>query len=163
VAYALYFGVSIADISRGKLPGITAPSPLSDTPSNVPAPAAKWNVKAVMVTGKRIDVAAKWSTPSGPAYLERVTVYFLKDTGEVVREIPFEVGQSLSEYDFTRRFPLEPDAQLFGVCAVYGATKAGVQARLGTLFANKGEGDQSDMPSATAPDDAAQGCFISAG
>ena len=164
--YVFATGARIQDIAAGKFPSLTASvspnttEPVAAVPGAPAPPAAKLDAKAVMVAGRRIELAAQWTSDSGPAYLESVTVYYLKDSGEVAREIPFEVREMRAGFDFTRRFPLEPDAQLFGVCAVYAAAKNAPRVRASALFMNKGEGAESPMLSASAPlTDATGGCF----
>jgi hypothetical protein len=162
--YVFATGARLQDLAEGNLPGLTvstpsAPAPLPE-PGSPPAPVAKLDAKAVMIAGRRIELAAQWTSDQGPAYLESITVYYLKDTGEVAREIPFEVREMRAGFDFTRRFPLEPEAQLFGICAVYAAAKTAPRVRASALFMNKGEGAESPMLTAAAPSaDATGGCF----
>lgn len=162
--YVFATGVRLQDLAEGKLPGLAPSSPPVDAspaaPGATPAPVAKLDAKAVMVAGRRIEVAAQWTSDTGPAYLESITVYYLKGSGEVAREIPFEVREMRAGFDFTRRFPLEPEAQLFGICAVYATAKNAPRVRASALFVNKGEGAESPMLAATAPAaDATGGCF----
>jgi hypothetical protein len=156
-AYVYVSGRPLQSLLPGSSPGsVVAP----DAAVVPPLPVAKLDAKAVMVAGKRIELAAQWTSDQGPIYLESVTAYYLKDDGEVVREIPFEVRDLRAGFDFTRRFPLEPEAQLFGVCAVYAAAKDGVRVRVSSLFMNKGEGEASPMLSAAPPSaDKTGGCF----
>lgn len=163
-AYVFATGARIQDMAAGKFPGLPAAGPVDPaqtaTSEQRPPPLGKLDAKAVMVAGRRIELAAQWTSDSGPAYLESVTVYYMKDTGEVAREIPFEVREMRAGYDFTRRFPLEPDAQLFGVCAVYATAKNAPRVRSSALFMNKGEGAESPMLAAPAPgNDPTGGCF----
>jgi hypothetical protein len=160
-AYVFATGARIQDMAAGKFPSLTASQPQpAPIPGEAPPPVAKLDAKAVMIAGRRIELAAQWTSDSGPAYLESVTVYYLKDVGEVVREIPFEVREMRAGFDFTRRFPLEPEAQLFGVCAVYATAKNAPRVRASALFVNKGEGAESPMSTAMAPaTDATGGCF----
>lgn len=160
-AYIFATGARIQDMAAGKFPSLTASQPQpAAVPGEAPPPVAKLDAKAVMIAGRRIELAAQWTSDSGPAYLESVTVYYLKDAGEVVREIPFEVREMRAGFDFTRRFPLEPEAQLFGVCAVYATAKNAPRVRASALFMNKGEGAESPMLTAMAPaTDATGGCF----
>lgn len=162
--YVYATGARLQDLAAGKFPAIQvsptpAPTDVNGGGSN-PIPVAKLDAKATMVAGRRIELAAQWTSDTGPAYLESVTVYYLKDNGEIAREIPFEVREVRAGYDFTRRFPLEPDAQLFGVCAVYASAKAAPRVRASALFVNKGEGAESPMLQASAPQaDNTGGCF----
>lgn len=163
-AYVLATGARLQDLAAGKFPALkTTPAAAPEAasaPGAPPPPVAKLDAKAVMVAGRRIELAAQWTSDSGPAYLESVTVYYLKDNGEIAREIPFEVREVRAGFDFTRRFPLEPEAQLFGVCAVYASAKAAPRVRASALFVNKGEGEASPMLAAPAPEtDATGGCF----
>lgn len=160
-AYVFLSGVKLQDLAAGKFPAIATPAaPEPPVVPTAPPPVAKLDAKAVMIAGRRIEVAAQWTSDNGPAYLESVTVYYLKDSGEVAREIPFEVRELRTGYDFTRRFPLEPEAQLFGICAVYASAKNAPRIRSSALFVNKGEGAESPMLVAPAPDtDATGGCF----
>jgi hypothetical protein len=164
--YVFATGARLQDLASGSLPGLSGPvAPAPEAPS-LDAPklaAGKLDAKAVMVAGRRIELAAQWTSDSGPVYLESVTVYYLKDSGEIAREIPFEVREMRAGYDFTRRFPLEPDAQLFGVCAVYASAKTAPRVRASALFVNKGEGAESPMAAATPPlADKTGGCFLGA-
>jgi hypothetical protein len=160
--YVYVSGARLQDLAEGKFPALSSAPPV-ETPGAVdgpPPPVAKLDAKAVMIAGRRIEVAAQWTSDNGPAYLESVTVYYLKDTGEVAREVPFEVRELRTGYDFTRRFPLEPEAQLFGICAVYASAKNAPRVRSSALFINKGEGAESSMLPAAAPEtDATGGCF----
>jgi hypothetical protein len=162
--YVFATGARLQDLAAGKFPAMTGtPTPAPETvPEHgaKPLPVAKLDAKATMVAGRRIELAAQWTSDNGPAYLESVTVYYLKDNGEIAREIPFEVREVRAGFDFTRRFPLEPDAQLFGVCAVYASAKAAPRVRASALFVNKGEGEESPMLTASAPAlDNTGGCF----
>lgn len=161
--YVFATGARIQDLAAGRLPsmsGAVSPETSGATASVAPLPVAKLQASAVMVAGRRIELAAQWTSDDGPSYLESVTVYYLKDSGEIAREIPFEVRESRTGFDFTRRFPLEPDAQLFGVCAVYAKVKNGPRVRASALFMNKGEGAESPMLPADAPSaDPTGGCF----
>lgn len=147
-------------------PAPPAPGPNDLPPApEVAAPAlrlpeARLDAKAVMVTDKRIEVSAQWTSDEGPLYLETVTLFFLKDDGTVTREIPFDIRDTRVGFSFSRRVPLEPKADLFGICAVYGASKDAARARLSALFLNKGDGERSDMRGAPSPSaDQTGGCF----
>jgi hypothetical protein len=158
-AYVFITGRPLQDLFAQAIPIVSSTLP-PPGPAAPALPAAKLDAKATMVAGKRIDLAAQWTSDSGPVYLESVTVYYLKDSGEITREIPFEVRDQRAGYDFTRRFPLEPDAQLFGVCAVYAASKNGERVRASALFMNKGDGEASPMlAAAPPPEDKTGGCF----
>jgi hypothetical protein len=162
--YVFATGVRLQDIAAGTFPGLPQAAPettVLEPGAEAPkAAVAKLDAKATMIAGRRIEIAAQWTSDSGPAYLESVTAYYLKDTGEVVREIPFEVREIRTGFDFTRRFPLEPEAQFFGVCAVYASAKAAPRVRASALFVNKGEGAESPMLTAVAPGtDNTGGCF----
>jgi hypothetical protein len=126
----------------------------------VALPEAKLDTRAVIVADKRIEISAQWTSDQGPIYLERVTVYFLMDDGGVVRDISFDVRDTRAGFNFSRRLPLEPTADLVGVCAVYAATKDAPRVRSAALFLNKGEGERSELKPAPAPvEDKTGGCF----
>lgn len=123
-------------------------------------PIAKLDTRAFIVADKRIELSAQWSSDQGPVYLERVTVYFLMDDGSVVRDIGFDVRDMRAGYNFSRRLPLEPTADLVGLCAVYATTKDAPRVRSAALFLNKGEGERSELKPAPAPaEDKTGGCF----
>jgi hypothetical protein len=123
-------------------------------------PMARLDTRAFIVADKRIELSAQWTSDQGPVYLERVTVYFLMDDGSVVRDIGFDVRDMRAGYNFSRRLPLEPSADLVGICAVYAASKDAPRVRSAALFLNKGEGERSELKSAPAPaEDKTGGCF----
>lgn len=123
-------------------------------------PMARLDTRAVIVADKRIEPNAQWTSDQGPLYLERVTVYFLMDDGSVVRDIGFDVRDMRAGYNFSRRLPLEPAADLVGICTVYAATKDGTRVRSASLFLNKSEGERSELKPSPAPaEDKTGGCF----
>jgi hypothetical protein len=143
----------------------TDPNAPGGTPAMAEAkepPQAALTAAATMIAGKRIDVDATWSPVGGKAYLERVSVLFAAETGEILREIPFPVGETSERTAFVRRFPLEPGAGLFGICFVYGASKDGPRAASAAWFVNKGEGESSPMRSAPPGAADAQKCLTPA-
>jgi hypothetical protein len=126
----------------------------------VALPIARLDTRATIVADKRIEISAQWSSDQGPLYLERVTVYFLMDDGSIVRDIGFDIRDMRAGYNFSRRLPLEPSADLVGICTVYAATKDAPRARSASLFLNKGEGERSELKPAAAPsEDKTGGCF----
>jgi hypothetical protein len=141
------------------------PISVEDLPPPAPEPAialpaAKLDTRAVIVADKRIEISAQWTSDQGPIYLERITVYFLMDDGSVVRDIAFDVRDIRAGFDFSRRLPLEPAADLVGVCTVYAASKDAPRVRSAALFLNKGEGERSELRPAPAPrEDKTGGCF----
>jgi hypothetical protein len=158
-AYVFVTGRPLESLWQITSPEVATPGGV-EVPGAPPLPVAKLDARATMVAGKRIDLAAQWTSDQGPVYLESMTVYYMRDDGEIVREIPFEVRDQRAGYDFTRKFPLEPEAQLFGVCVVYAAAKDGARVRASALFMNKGEGEASPMLAATPPtQDKTGGCF----
>lgn len=126
----------------------------------VALPEAKLDTKAVIVADKRIEISAQWTSDQGPIYLERIFVYFLMDDGQIVRDIAFDVRDIRAGYNFSRRMPLEPSADLVGICTVYAATKDAPRVRSSALFLNKSEGERSELKPAPAPtEDKTGGCF----
>jgi hypothetical protein len=126
----------------------------------VALPEAKLDTRAAIVAEKRIELNAQWTSDQGPIYLERILVYFLMDDGSIVRDIAFDVRDMRAGYNFSRRLPLEPAADLVGVCTVYAATKDAPRVRSAALFLNKGEGERSELKPAPAPaEDKTGGCF----
>jgi hypothetical protein len=126
----------------------------------VALPIARLDTRATIVADKRIEISAQWSSDQGPLYLERVTVYFLTDDGSIVRDIGFDIRDMRAGYNFSRRLPLEPSADLVGICTVYAATKDAPRVRSASLFLNKGEGERSELKPAAAPsEDKTGGCF----
>lgn len=126
----------------------------------VALPEAKLDTRAAIVAEKRIELNAQWTSDQGPIYLERILVYFLMDDGSIVRDIAFDVRDMRAGYNFSRRLPLEPAADLVGVCTVYAATKDAPRVRSSALFLNKGEGERSELKPAPAPaEDKTGGCF----
>lgn len=134
--------------------------PLVAPEAAIPLPMAKLDTRAVIVADKRIEVSAQWTSDQGPVYLERITVYFLMDDGTVVRDIGFDVRDMRAGYNFSRRLPLEPTADLVGICTVYALTKDAPRVKSSALFLNKGEGERSELRPAAAPTvDKTGGCF----
>lgn len=126
----------------------------------IPLPMARLDTRATIVADKRIELSAQWTSDQGPVYLERVVVYFLMDDGSVVRDIGFDVRDMRAGYNFSRRLPLEPAADLVGICTVYAQTKDAPRVRSAALFLNKGEGERSELKPAPAPtEDKTGGCF----
>ena len=78
----------------------------------------------------------------------------------VPRDIAFDVRDIRAGYNFSRRVPLEPSADLVGICTVYAATKDAPRVRSSALFLNKSEGERSELKPALAPtEDKTGGCF----
>lgn len=137
------------------------PAPHIAAPAT-PLPEARFDVKVILVADKRLEVSAQWTSDEGPIFLDRITVYYLRDDGAITREIPFDIRDVRAGFDFTRRFPLEPGADLIGICAVYSTSKDAPRVRSSALFQNKGEGERSALRGAPAPaQDRTDGCFAS--